>query len=145
MKTRIKPDDTILFVTLGCSKNVVDSERLMRQLSAHGLKVAYESDDADARTVIINTCGFILDAKKESIDTILSFVKAKKQGKIDNLYVMGCLSERYAQELRQEIPEVDQYFGTNSMQSIVETLGYNYQENLLGERLLSTPSHYAFF
>ncbi|MGC8823245.1 MAG: 30S ribosomal protein S12 methylthiotransferase RimO [Bacteroidales bacterium] len=145
MKTRIKPDDTILFVTLGCSKNVVDSERLMSQLAAHGLKVAHEREDVNARTVIINTCGFILDAKKESIDTILSFVKAKKQGKIDNLYVMGCLSERYAQELREEIPEVDQYFGVNSMQPILETLGYNYKENLIGERWLTTPSHYAFF
>ncbi|HOK52461.1 MAG TPA: 30S ribosomal protein S12 methylthiotransferase RimO [Bacteroidales bacterium] len=145
MKTRIKPDDTILFVTLGCSKNVVDSERLMSQLAAHGLKVAHERDDAKARTVIINTCGFILDAKKESIDTILSYVKAKKQGRIDNLFVMGCLSERYANELRQEIPEVDQYFGANSLKPIVESLGYNYQENLLGERWLTTPSHYAFF
>ncbi len=144
MKTRIKPNDEILFVTLGCSKNLVDTERLMTQLSSHGLRVIHERE-SKARTVVINTCGFIADAKKESVDTILSFVNAKKKGKIDNLFVMGCLSERYAKELRQEIPEVDEYFGVNNIESIVQKLGYNYQQNLLGERKITTPAHYAFF
>lgn len=144
MKFKHRPNDKILVVTLGCSKNIVDSENLMFHLSQNGLKVDYDQDNSDARTVIINTCGFITAAKEESINTILSFVKAKEKGKIDSLYVMGCLSERYAKELQHEIPEVDQFFGVNNIAPIIETLGYDYKNHLIGERLLTTPSHYAY-
>lgn len=143
MKTK---DDKQLVnvVTLGCSKNVVDSESLMKQLDANGLKVVHNSNTLKADTVIINTCGFIKDAKEESIDTILQFVKAKEMGKIHEVFVMGCLSERYKSELEKEIADVDKYFGSNNLQEIIETLGYNYKENLVGERLTTTPGHYAY-
>jgi ribosomal protein S12 methylthiotransferase len=131
-------------VTLGCSKNVVDSESLMKQLDANGLQVIYNSNSSKTDTVIINTCGFIKDAKEESIDTILQFVKAKEMGKLHEVYVMGCLSERYKSDLEKEIGNVDKYFGSNSLQEIIETLGYNYKENLVGERLTTTPGHYAY-
>ena len=138
MKT--KPDKHLInVVTLGCSKNVVDSEVLLRQLDANGLKVVHNSE-AGSDTVIINTCGFIHDAREESIDTILQYVQAKERGDIRNLYVMGCLSERYKADLEKEIPDVDKYFGTNDLKSIIN----NYKENLTGERLLTTPSHYAY-
>ena len=101
-------------VTLGCSKNVVDSEHLMAQLAAAGYEVVFDSNGTDARTVVVNTCGFIGDAKEESINTILGFVQAKEEGAIDRLFVIGCLSERYAEELRSEIPEVDDYFGESA-------------------------------
>jgi ribosomal protein S12 methylthiotransferase len=144
MKTQKKASDTIQVVTLGCSKNTVDSEKLMRQLSAHSLKVEHENENSKARTVIINTCGFINDAKQESIDTIVSYIQAKKDGNIDNLYVMGCLSERYADALRDGFPEVDNFFGVNNIKDIIESLGYNYKGDLIGERLLTTPNHYAY-
>jgi ribosomal protein S12 methylthiotransferase len=144
LKTRKKATDKILVVTLGCSKNTVDSEKLMRQLSAHSLVVEHDVESSDARTVIINTCGFINDAKQESIDTILSYIGAKHHGQIDNLYVIGCLSERYADSLRNELPEVDKFFGVNNIKEIIESLGYNYKDKLIGERLLSTPPHYAY-
>ncbi|MBN1597858.1 MAG: 30S ribosomal protein S12 methylthiotransferase RimO [Bacteroidales bacterium] len=134
---------TINMVTLGCSKNIVDSEVLMKQLSENGLQVVHNSNEpSDA--VIINTCGFIKDAKEESIDTILQFTKAKERGDIGELYVMGCLSERYKNDLQNEIPDVDKYFGANDMMQIIKHLGYNYKENLVGERLITTPKHYAY-
>jgi ribosomal protein S12 methylthiotransferase len=134
----------INIVTLGCSKNVVDSEKLLKQLNAGGFEVSYNSDDFKAGTVIINTCGFINDAKEESVDTILRFVKAQKSGKIDNLYVMGCLSERYADALKHEIPEVKKYFGVNNMSDVLNELGLNLRKDLLTERTLTGPEHYAY-
>ena len=129
---------------MGCSKNVVDSEKLMKQLSAHSVSIEHDKENSRAKTVIINTCGFINDAKQESIDVIVEQIEAKKNGRIDNLYVMGCLSERYADELRSELPDVDKFFGVNNIKDIIESFGYNFQDNLLGERLLSTPKHYAY-
>jgi ribosomal protein S12 methylthiotransferase len=143
MKTRLK-QQTINIVTLGCSKNLVDSEQLMRQLDAGGLKVVHDSDVSSAKTVVINTCGFIGDAKQESIDTILHFIDAKEQGLIDRVFVMGCLSERYKHELPKEIPEVDAMFGVNNLKDIVKALGADFKMNLIGERILSTPKHYAY-
>lgn len=143
MKTKNK-QNKINIVTLGCSKNLVDSEKLMGQLKANNLNVVHDLDDPDVRTVVINTCGFIGDAKKESIDTILQYVGAKESGQIENLFVMGCLSERYKKELPQEIPEIDALFGVNSMEEIVRRLGADYKNELVGERLLTTPPHYAY-
>ena len=134
----------INIVTLGCSKNVVDSEKLLKQLNAGGYEVFYNSENSKAETVIINTCGFINDAKEESIDTILRYVKAKKSGQIDNLYVMGCLSERYAEALRHEIPEVKKYFGVNNMQDVLDELGIKFRKDLLMERTITGPGHYAY-
>ncbi len=134
----------INIVTLGCSKNVVDSEKLLKQLNVGGFEVFYNSEDFQGGTVIINTCGFINDAKEESVDTILRFVKAQKSGNIDNLYVMGCLSERYADALRYEIPEVKKYFGVNNMSDILNELGLNLRADLTTERTLSGPAHYAY-
>ena len=134
----------INIVTLGCSKNVVDSEKLLKQLNAGGYEVFYNSDDSEAGTVIINTCGFINDAKEESVDTILRFVKAQKSGDIDNLYVMGCLSERYADALKHEIPEVKKYFGVNNINDILAELGVKFRDDLLTERTITGPGHYAY-
>ena len=134
----------INIVTLGCSKNVVDSEKLLKQLNAGGYHVFYNSDDFEAGTVIINTCGFINDAKEESVDTILKFVKAQKSGYIDNLYVMGCLSERYADALKHEIPEVKKYFGVNNMKDILAELGVSFRNELKTDRIITGPGHYAF-
>src|SRR5450759_742690 len=134
----------INIVTLGCSKNVVDSEKLLKQLHAGGYEVFYNSDDFEAGTVIINTCGFINDAKEESVDTILRFVKAQKAGHIDNLYVMGCLSERYMEALKHEIPEVKKYFGVNNMSDILNELGVNLRNDLLTDRTITGPGHYAY-
>lgn len=143
MKTQ-KKQRIVNVVTLGCSKNLVDSEALLKQLDANGLQVTHDSDLYKADTVIINTCGFIKDAKEESIDTILKYVNAKEQGLIRNLYVMGCLSERYKKDLEKEIINVDTYFGCNNIKEIIETLGCNFKEDLVGERFLTTPSHYAY-
>ncbi len=130
-------------MTLGCSKNIVDSEALMSQLKGR-YEVTHESTKDDADIVIINTCGFINDAKQESIDTILSFANAKKEGKIKKVYVMGCLSQRYKEELSKEIPEVDGYYGVNDFTPILGELGIDYKKELLGERMLTTPMHYAY-
>ena len=140
MKNRKK----INIITLGCSKNVVDSEKLLRQIEAGGYNIAYNESDNTASTVIINTCGFINDAKEESIDTILRYVNEQKSGKIDNLYVMGCLAERYMDALRTEIPEVKKYFGVNHMEDVLNELGIRQNEKLLNERKLTTPEHYAY-
>lgn len=131
-------------VTLGCSKNLVDSEHLMAQLSDNGFEVVFDSNDTDADAVVVNTCGFIGDAKEESIDTILGFARAKEEGLIDHLFVMGCLAERYKKELKEEIPEADEYFGVNDLSAIVRTLGGRYRDELAGERMLTTPGHYAY-
>ncbi len=134
----------INIVTLGCSKNIVDSEKLLKQLNAGGYEVIHNSDEKGAGTVIINTCGFINDAKEESVDTILRFVKAQKSGQIDNLYVMGCLSERYADALKHEIPEVKKYFGVNNLNDILKELGLNTRKDLLTDRTITGPGHYAY-
>ena len=137
-------NNKINIVTLGCSKNVVDSEKLLKQLNAGGYDVIYNSDDVSAGTVIINTCGFINDAKEESIDTILRFVKAKEAGHINNLYVMGCLSERYMSALKHEIPEVKRYFGVNNMSDILDELCVALKPELLTDRTMTGPAHYAY-
>jgi ribosomal protein S12 methylthiotransferase len=134
----------IRIVTLGCSKNIVDSEKLLRQVQAGGFRLIHQTDTASAGTVIINTCGFINDAKEESIDTILRYIRARQSGFIDNLYVIGCLSERYMDALKSEIPEVDRYFGVNSMKEILKELGIKYQKDLLTQRVITGPGHYAF-
>jgi len=134
----------INIVTLGCSKNVVDSEKLLRQISEGGFEITHDSEGYSAGTVIINTCGFINDAKQESIDTILRYVKAKEAGKFQNLYVMGCLSERYLDALKSEIPEVNRYFGVHDLQKILSELGLRYRSELAVQRSLTTPDHYAY-
>ncbi len=131
-------------ITLGCSKNTVDSEHLMARLAAAGYEVRFDSDRTDAKTVVINTCGFIGDAKQESIEMILRAVEAKKAGKIERLFVIGCLSERYADELRVEIPEVDDYFGARTWEGIIAALEADPREELKTERHLTTPKHYAY-
>ena len=135
---------TINVITLGCSKNTVDSEHLMAQLEAAGYRVEFDSDRRDTEVVVINTCGFIGDAKQESIEMILSAVAAKEEGRIEQLFVVGCLSERYADELRAEIPEVDQYFGVKDWADIVKALGGEWSDDLRTERVISTPKHYAY-
>ncbi len=131
-------------ITLGCSKNTVDSEHLMARLAAAGYEVLFDSDRTDAKVVVINTCGFIGDAKQESIDMILRAAAAKQAGKIERLFVIGCLSERYADELRTEIPEVDEYFGARSWDGIIRALGASEDPALATDRRLTTPKHYAY-
>lgn len=131
-------------ITLGCAKNRVDSEHLSAQLAASGYRIVFDSDRTDAKVVVINTCGFIGDAKQESIDTILRAVAAKQAGRIEEVFVIGCLSERYADDLRTEIPEVDRYFGVRDWEGIVRTLGAEYSDDRRTERTLSTPKHYAY-
>jgi len=139
-----KLNNTISIITLGCSKNTVDSEVLMRQLQAGGMKVYHNPDEVPSGKVIINTCGFINDAKEESIETILNFARAKKQGQITELYVMGCLSERYRTDLEAEMPEVDGFFGVAEFPEILSRVNVDYRKDLLGERVITTPSHYAY-
>ncbi len=134
----------INIVTLGCSKNIVDSEVLMSQLKGNQFDVSHESEKLDFGTVIINTCGFIDNAKQESIDTILKYVDLKEKGDIEKVYVTGCLSQRYKDDLEKEIPNVDAYFGTNDLARILKTVGADYKRELIGERLITTPSHYAY-
>ncbi|MBF6597800.1 MAG: 30S ribosomal protein S12 methylthiotransferase RimO [Fermentimonas sp.] len=131
-------------VTLGCSKNLVDSELLMRQLVSNGYTLDHDSDNPRGEIAIINTCGFIGDAKEESINTILSFAEAKNENRLKKLYVMGCLSERYRDELQKEIPEVDKFYGKFDWRGIIADLGKSYNKELEFERSLSTPSHYAY-
>jgi ribosomal protein S12 methylthiotransferase len=145
MKARTLRKNKVNVVTLGCSKNIVDSEVLMGQLKANHFNVEHESADDDHNIVIINTCGFVENAKQESIDTILRYVDAKKKGGIEKLYVTGCLSERYKSDLEKEIPDVDAYFGTRELPKILKTLKADYKHELVGERLLTTPLHYAYF
>ena len=134
----------INLISLGCSKNLVDSEVLMGQLRAANIEVLYEQPFDKAETIVINTCGFIQDAKQESIDTILRAVDAKDDGYVKKIYVMGCLSERYKEDLKTEIPEVDGFFGVKDLPVILRTLGVEYNKELLGERMITTPSHSAY-
>ena len=144
MKSRSIKKDKINIITLGCSKNMVDSEVLSGQLQANQLDVVHENAQLDHNIVIVNTCGFIDKAKEESINTILDQVELKRKGKLDKVYVTGCLSERYKQNLEAEIPEVDAFFGTMELPALLAVLNADYKTELVGERLLSTPSHYAY-
>jgi ribosomal protein S12 methylthiotransferase len=134
----------INIVSLGCSKNLVDTELLMKQLDANQFSVTCEEENSDARTIIINTCGFIGDAKEESVDTILQYVEAKKDGRIDKLFVMGCLSERYREQLSEEIPEVDKYFGKFDWKSMVKELNKDYVPDFKNLRVVTTTKHFAY-
>lgn len=131
-------------VTMGCSKNLVDSELLMRQLVANGYTVAHDPESPTGEIAVINTCGFIGDAKEESINMILDFAEAKKRNRLKKLYVMGCLSERYRKELTEEIPEVDRFYGKFDWQGVIADLGKSYRQELEFDRILTTPSHYAY-
>ena len=144
MKTKVKPKASINIVTLGCSKNLVDSEVLYTQLKGNGLEVTHEAKKDTASIVVVNTCGFIDNAKQESIDTILRYVDAKEAGKIDKLYVTGCLSHRYKDDLEKEIPLVDAFFGTNELPRLLKALKADYKHELVGERFLTTPAHFAY-
>jgi ribosomal protein S12 methylthiotransferase len=144
MKTKTLKKNKVNVVTLGCSKNVFDSEVLMAQLRANKFDVEHESQTDDSEIVIINTCGFIENAKQESIDTILRFAEAKTEGMVSKVYVTGCLSERYKDDLEQEIPEVDAFFGTRDLPRLLKTLKADYKHELVGERILTTPHHYAY-
>lgn len=146
MRTKAYKKDSaaINIITLGCSKNLVDSEVLFSQLNANGMKVTHEAEKSNAGIVVINTCGFIDKAKEESVNTILDYLDLKEQGKIDKVYVTGCLSQRYKPELLEEMPDVDGYFGTQDMADLVKTLGADYKKELLGERIITTDSHYAY-
>lgn len=145
MKTKTLKKNKVNVITLGCSKNLFDSEVLMAQLKANKYEVEHEAKKDDAEIVIINTCGFIDNAKQESIETILRFAQAKADGQVDKLYVTGCLSQRYKDDLEVEIPEVDAFFGTRDLPRLLKTLKADYKHELVGERLLTTPSHYAYF
>ncbi len=141
MRTKSIRPKKINVVTLGCSKNIYDSEVLSGQLKANGKEVVHEGQ---GEVVVINTCGFIANAKQESIDTILHFVDQKNQGRVEKVYVTGCLSERYKEDLEKEIPDVDRYFGTRNLPELLKTLGADYKHELVGERLNSTPKHFAY-
>jgi ribosomal protein S12 methylthiotransferase len=144
MKTKTLFREKVNIVTLGCSKNLVDSENLLTQLQAGGIEATHEKKRSSANVVVINTCGFIDNAKQESIDTILEYVEAKKRGKIDKVYVTGCLSQRYRQELETEIPEVDAFFGTNELPALLKKFKVDYRHELLGERITTTAKHFAY-
>jgi len=144
MRTKSLRKNKINIITLGCSKNVYDSEVLMGQLLANNISVDHESEKEDANIVVVNTCGFIANAKEESINAILEQAKRKESGEIDRLYVTGCLSERYKPDLEKDIPDVDQYFGTTDLPKLLKVLDADYKHELLGERLTTTPNHYAY-
>ncbi|MFM2228340.1 MAG: ribosomal protein methylthiotransferase RimO [Bacteroidota bacterium] len=145
MKTKTLKKNKVNVVTLGCAKNIFDSEVMMAQLKANAFDVEHESEEVDSEIVIINTCGFIDNAKEESINTILAWAKEKEKGNVSKLYVTGCLSERYKPELEKDIPEVDAFFGTRDLPRLLKTLKADYKTELVGERLLTTPSHFAYF
>ncbi|MEY4149727.1 MAG: ribosomal protein methylthiotransferase RimO [Bacteroidota bacterium] len=144
MRTRQLHPRKVNIITLGCSKNMVDSEVLSGQLSANNIAVVHENTKLDHQIVVVNTCGFIDKAKEESVQTILEQVELKRRGKLEKVYVTGCLSERYKSNLESEIPEVDAYFGTMELPLLLKTLEADYKAELVGERLLATPSHYAY-
>ena len=144
MRTKSHKKNKINVVTLGCSKNIYDSEVLMGQLKANNMEVAHESESLENDIVVINTCGFIDNAKEESVNTILDFVKRKEEGSVEKVFVTGCLSERYKPDLEKEIPNVDQYFGTTELPKLLKALGADYKHELIGERLTTTPKHYAY-
>jgi ribosomal protein S12 methylthiotransferase len=143
LRTKSSKTKKINVVTLGCSKNLYDSEVLMGQLKANGQKVTHESEQK-SDIVVINTCGFIGDAKEESINTILQYIQEKEEGRLEKVFVTGCLSERYKPDLQKEIPEVDEYFGTHDLPNLLKVLGADYKKELVGERLTTTPKHYAY-
>lgn len=144
VKTKGNASTKVNIVTLGCSKNQVDSEVLLTQLRGNGINAVHEGTDDDANVVVINTCGFIDNAKQESIDTILRYVDAKAEGIVDKVYVTGCLSERYKHDLEKEIPEVDAWFGTRDLSRLLKQFRANYKQELVGERILTNPSHFAY-
>ena len=144
MKTRSHKQPKVNVITLGCSKNIVDSEVMMGQLKAGDFAVTHESENNNADIVIINTCGFIENAKQESIDTILRYAHEKAEGNLEKLIVTGCLSHRYKDELKEEIPEVDAWFGTLELPALLKSVGADYRHELIGERLSTTPRHYAY-
>src|ERR1700712_3386366 len=142
MKNKTLKQDKVNIITLGCSKNMVDSEVLSGQLQAAAIDVVHESGKRDHNIVIVNTCGFIDKAKEESINTILQQVELKRRGKLEKVYVTGCLSERYKNQLEEEIPEVDAYYGTLELPFLLRQFEVDYKADLIGERLLGTPAHY---
>lgn len=144
LKTKGAKKTKVNIVTLGCSKNLVDSEVLLTQLKGNGIDATHESKKDDSNIVVINTCGFIDNAKQESIDTILRYVDAKEEGIVEKVYVTGCLSQRYSQDLEKEIPEVDAWFGTRDLSRLLKQLNANYKHELVGERILTNPSHFAY-
>lgn len=144
MKTKTLKRDKVNVITLGCSKNLVDSENIITQLRGNDYEVVHDSNDEDANIVIINTCGFIDLAKEESVNTILQYADVKTKGEIDKLYVTGCLSERYKNDLEKNIPEVDAYFGTLELPGLLAKLNADYKHELIGERIITTPQHYAY-
>lgn len=144
LKTKGSKKTKVNIVTLGCSKNLVDSEVLLTQLKGNGIQATHESEKDDANVVVINTCGFIDNAKQESIDTILRYVEAKEEGLVEKVYVTGCLSHRYKDDLEREIPQVDAFFGTNELPALLKKFRADYKQELVGERLLTTHSHYAY-
>jgi len=144
MRTKTTKQNKINVVTLGCSKNIYDSEVLMGQLKANGKDVVHEDDTDDGNIVVINTCGFIGKAKEESVNTILHYANKKEEGEVDKVYVTGCLSERYKPDLEAEITNVDQYFGTQDLPNLLKVLEADYKHELIGERLTTTPKHYAY-
>ena len=144
MKTKGTKKNKVNIVTLGCSKNLVDSEVLLTQLRGNGIDAVHESKTDDARIVVINTCGFIDNAKQESVDTILRYTDAKEEGIVDKVYVTGCLSQRYKDELEAEIPNVDAWFGTRDLSRMLKVFNANYRQELVGERILTNPGHYAY-
>ena len=144
MRTKSVKRNKINVITLGCSKNIYDSEVLMGQLKANGKDVVHEDKNDEGNIVVINTCGFIGKAKEESVDTILHYVEKKELGVVDKVFVTGCLSERYKPDLEKEITDVDQYFGTHDLPNLLKVLGADYKHELIGERLTTTPKHYAY-
>lgn len=144
MKTRTIKKDKVNVITLGCSKNLVDSENIITQLRGNDYQVVHDSNEEDANIIIVNTCGFIDLAKEESVNTILEYAAVKKEGGIDKLYVTGCLSQRYKDDLEKEIPEVDAYFGTLELPGLLAKLNADYKHELIGERITTTPQHYAY-
>ena len=144
MRTKSLKSNKINVITLGCSKNVYDSEVLMGQLKANGKEVTHEATEDDGNIIVINTCGFIDNAKEESVNTILEYAEKKEQGLVDKLFVTGCLSERYRPDLEKEIPNVDQFFGTTELPLLLKALGADYKHELIGERLTTTPKNYAY-
>lgn len=145
MRVRSAKKNKINVVTLGCSKNIYDSEVLMGQLKANGKEVTHEApEEEEGNVIVINTCGFIDNAKQESIDTILSYAEKKEQGQVDKVFVTGCLSERYKPDLEKEIPNIDEYFGTRDLPKLLKALRADYKQELVGERLTTTPQHFAY-
>lgn len=143
MKTKIVNNKSVNVITLGCSKNLVDSEFMLRQLKAAGFSIHHDTNN-ESDVVIVNTCGFINDAKEESVNTILHWSDLKKEGRIEKLYVMGCLSERYKEDLQAEIPEADGFYGVNDLNQLLQDLNAPFRKELLSERIITTPSHYAY-